>query len=496
MKSFYSILLSIICYSFISCSEDTITLEGLGAVKGKVVAVNTNEPLQNVKISTNPSTSTVFSDKDGNYEISNIPTGEYSISAQQEGLLAEFEAISIISDKTLEVVFEMDVETATNRPPNAAELKTPLDNATEQPIEVTLIWSGSDPDNNDELEYTVSLRNDKDDTVVYFEAIKDTTYTVSGLIYGAKYFWQVATNDNVNEPVNSETFAFTTALASNNRIVFSRIVNGNSVLYAVDEAGQNPIRLTSLSKNSFRPRRNIQNGKIAYLQSVGSQIHLFTMDRDGSNQKQVTSQVPVVGFNLEEVDISWDKNGSKLLYPNQNKLYEINTDGSGLAIRYETTNDRVITEIDVCENNNITALKTNDLSGYNVEIFTIDIAGAVVTTVLSGVNGAAGGINLSVDGSALLYSHDVSGFEDSSYRQMDTRLFIYNFSESLATDISSNKPAGTNDLDARFSPNEVQVIFTNTSNDGLSVRTMQKMSIADGSNRITLVENAAMPDWE
>ncbi|TYP73578.1 carboxypeptidase-like regulatory domain-containing protein [Aquimarina intermedia] len=496
MKIFYSILVCITLYSIMSCSEDTIELEGLGAVKGKVVAVNTNEPLENVKISTNPSTSTVFSDKDGNYVIENIPTGDYSISAQREGLLAEFEAISVLTDKTLEVVFEMDVETAANRPPNAAKLVTPPDNATDQPVEVQLIWSGSDPDKEDVLEYTLSLRNDQNDTVAYFEEIKDTTYTVTGLIYGAKYFWQVTTTDAINDPVNSETFAFTIATASNNRIVFSRLVEGNSVIYSVDEAGENPIRLTSLSKNSFRPRRNVQNGKIAYLQSVGSQVHLFTMSLDGSNQKQITSQVPVVGFNLEEVDFSWDQNGAKLLYPNQDKLYEINNDGSGLAERFQTTNGNVITEIDVYEAGDITALKTNNLEGYNVEIFTIDASGTVLTTVVSGVAGAAGGINLSVGGNLLLFSRDVSAFESSSYRQLDTRLFVYNFADSTTTDISSDKPAGTNDLDARFSPNEVSVILTNTSNDGLSMKNIQTLAIQGGSARTSIIENASMPDWE
>ncbi len=478
-----------------SCSEDTIDLEGLGSVIGRVVKVGTNEPLENVKLSTNPASSTVFTDADGFYKIENIPSGDYSLTAQREGLLAVFEGITIISDRELEVVFEMDIETATNRPPSATTLISPADNAIDLPQEVQLVWSANDPD-DDELKYTLSLRNEENSDVELFENIADTTFTVSGLDFGVKYFWQIVASDSINDPVNSTTFAFETAIPPNNRIVYTRLVEGNSVIYSADESGGTEIALTSLSKNSFRPRRNPSTRKIAFLQSVGSQTHLFTMNEDGSEIKQVTFQVSVTGFNLEEIDFSWDANGSRLLFPNQDKLYSINISGSGLNLIYQTTNGNLITEVDKNENTGIIAVKTNDLNGYSVEILTINGGGAVQETVLTGQNGAAGSINLSVDGSKLLYSRDISGSENSSYRQLDTHLFIHNFNGSPVVDLSANKPSGTNDLDARFSPNEASVIMVNTSNDGISDKNIQTLSISDLATRVTLIEKAAMPDWE
>jgi len=83
MKKYIIKILTILTVvTIVSCSEDTIDLEGLGAVKGRVVAVGTNEPLENVKISTNPSSSTVFTDVNGEYIIENIPSGDYSLAAQ------------------------------------------------------------------------------------------------------------------------------------------------------------------------------------------------------------------------------------------------------------------------------------------------------------------------------------------------------------------------------------------------------------------------------
>ena len=486
-----SLILALI---IISCSEDTIDVVGVGTVTGKVVSVGTNEPLENVKIATNPSTSIVFTDEEGAYVLEDVPAGDYSISAEQEGLLTAFEGISVIADGQLEIVFEMDSEDANNRPPEEVILESPEDNSTDVATELELVWSSEDPD-EDELTYTITLRNDENDEVLIFENIVDTTYTISDLLYGVKYFWQVSATDNVNAAINSEINAFETTLPANNRIVYTRFVDGNNVIYSSDEEGETELQLTSETKNSFRPRRNSTTNTIAFLQSVGAQIHLFTMEADGSNVTQVTSAIGVSGFNLEEIDFSWSTNGSKLLFPNQDKLYSINVDGSGLTVLYQTTGN-LITEVDANDASGLIALKTNNLDGYEVEIFTIDAVGVVQDVVLSGELGAAGSVNLSVDGSQLLYTRDISGAETSSYRQLNSHMFVYDFTGMTTTDISIDKIDGTNDLDARFSPNDASVIFVNTSNDGISVKNVQTMFISNTETRTTLIENAFMSDWE
>jgi hypothetical protein len=79
-------------------------------------------------------------------------------------------------------------------------------------------------------------------------------------------------------------------------------------------------------------------------------------------------------------------------------------------------------------------------------------------------------------------------------------MFIYHFSSGEIVDISYDKSDGTNDLDPRFSPNEAEVIFVNTSNDGISPRNIYTQSIVrddnDNEDRTELVQNATMPDWE
>ncbi|WP_459211152.1 carboxypeptidase regulatory-like domain-containing protein [Aquimarina rhabdastrellae] len=493
-RNLWSILLIGITFFIQSCSEDTIDAEGLGTIKGKVVLMGTNEPLANVKVSTNPNTSTVFTNEEGIYTLENIPEGDYSLSAEREDLLAEFEAVTVLTDKEVEIVFEMEISTANNRPPNAAVGITPVDNAEEVGITTELKWSGSDPE-DDTLTYKVTLRNEANDEVEVFENLTDTILAISDLAYNTRYFWQVASNDGINESVNSSVYAFQTVAFPSNRIVFARQINDNNVLFSTDETGTE-VQLTAEDKNSFRPRQNKVVSKIAFLRTIGATTQLFIMNQDGTDIRQVTSTVAVSGFNLNEVDYSWDTDGASILFPNQDKLYRIAIDGSGLSLIYQTSNGNLITEIDQNDATGKIALKTNDLDGYNTEIITINESGILQETVITGEAGAAGGINFSVDGSKLLYTRDISGFENPDYRQLDSHIMLYDFNSGTTQDLSVEKTTGTNDLDVRFSPNEASVIFTNTSNDGISQKNIFIMEIDNIDNRTLLKENGSMPDWE
>jgi hypothetical protein len=59
-------------------------------------------------------------------------------------------------------------------------------------------------------------------------------------------------------------------------------------------------------------------------------------------------------------------------------------------------------------------------------------------------------LNFSVDGQLLLFTRDISGYQDGSgnYRQLDSHIFIYKLSDNTINDISSEseKAMGTNDL--------------------------------------------------
>jgi hypothetical protein len=90
-------------------------------------------------------------------------------------------------------------------------------------------------------------------------------------------------------------------------------------------------------------------------------------------------------------------------------------------------------------------------------------------------------------------------FEDINYRQLDTRVFQHILSTNITSETGLEKPTGIVDLEVRYLPNEVLLLFMNTSNDELFIKNKIKASsfiTKGGVSRTTLFSNVSMPDWE
>lgn len=497
INKYISLLLVMIL--FIGCSEDTIDSMGVGVITGTVVTKGSNEPIENVRISTTPRSSTVFTDENGNFILRNLSEEDYSIQAKKDGFVTQFEGASVIVNKEVNVIFELSTEDENNLQPSTPKLISPIDNAEGLNLNVDFVWSSSDPE-DDQLTFELEIRNDRNNEVMIFSKITDTLYTVKDLNYGYKYFWQVKVSDSINDSVLSPVFSFTTRDIPDNRIIYVKKMKGNNVIFSRDGANIEH-QLTSSEVNSFRPRKNISTNKVAFLRTVGGHTQLFTMNLDGSQQFQVTSNIPVNGFNMDKVDFSWANDGAAIVYPNFEKLYRTNATGGGTSLLYQAPSGRFITEVDVSEDDSLIALLTNNAQGYAASIYTIDNKGEIIDSVISGLPGALGGIHFSVDKKRLLYTRDVSGFENAEYRRLNSRLFIYDFNINTSTDVSREKKDGTNDLDPRFSPDQAEIIFVSTSNDGMSRPDIYKVRIETSSDfdenmRTELYQNAIMPDWK
>lgn len=501
MKAYIKIFsILIILFSLSACSEDLIEQSNKGTLKGRVVKKGTNDPISNAKIFTTPSTQTLFSDKDGMFEIADVPTGNYSVKAELQGYVANYQAVNVQSEnQTVSVVFEMEDDESLNSAPSTPQLISPIDNAVQQPLSLQLSWNAVDPDSSDSLTYKIIVKNNLNTDVLEIKDLKVKNYTLSNLKFGVSYFWQVAVSDGIHPEVLSPIFKFTTSSTPANRYHYVSKNGGNYVIISSDNLGNN-FQLTDSQYNSWRPRKNNNAGLIAFLRNDTGGTHIFTVKPDGSNVTKVT-QIPIAGFNQDELDYSWNSTGSAFIYSNFDKLYKINKDGTGLQLIYSTPDGSLITEVDWSYDNAKIALKTNNFAGYNTKIFIIDMLGNIMKTVLSGTNGASGGINFSVDGTKLLYTHDVSSYQDANYRQLDSHIFLYDLTTNTQHDISleSSKPLGTNDLDARFSPNDSQIIVMNTSNDYISQKNIQIIDLSStllNMGRTTLFSNGQMPDYE
>ncbi|MBQ4915366.1 carboxypeptidase regulatory-like domain-containing protein [Maribacter sp. MMG018] len=504
-QNFKAVLL-IVFTLLVSCEEDTIGDEAFGTLEGKVVSNSFNIPLENVKITTNPSSTTVFTDKDGNFIIEDISIGDYSVQADKDDFETSFEPSTIYSNKTTTVVFELDSVASKNLQPAIPTLISPQDKATDISNPVQFVWSSSKND-SDTITYTFELRDGNTGEIQIFENLQDTTLTIDNLSVGANYFWQVTADDAITESTQSKISSFQLRGIENNRFLYVRTLNGNNVIFSGgepaglnnSEVDQNEIQLTSSELNCYRPKANRTVNKIAYIRNQGGESHLFTMNLDGSGKTQLTKSIPIAGFRNDEIEFAWSNNGNVIYYPNFNSLYAINIDGSGLSKVYEAPSGEFITEVATNLSNNLIAIKTNDAAGYNVKIQTINpVSKSVTRTIIEGIPGAFGGLDYSINGNKILYTRDISGIENTQYRQLDSRIFEYDIANDNSIEIDTDKPTGYNNLDVSYAPNEGYVMYILTSNDGISEKKIYRKEIntSDDADPELLFTNAFMPNWE
>jgi len=159
-----------------SCNETRIGENDFGTLEGKVVSIGDNMPIPNVKITTNPASSTVFTDSLGEFIIEYIPVREYVVEAENDDYISDSEIANVVANTTVVVVFELEISTANNRPPSAPELIAPTENEVLQSIEAVFEWESIDPE-GDEITYSLELRNDQNEDVLTFEDITETTFT-------------------------------------------------------------------------------------------------------------------------------------------------------------------------------------------------------------------------------------------------------------------------------------------------------------------------------
>lgn len=492
------ILLSIFVGLLFGCSEDILDGTQKGTIKGSVRLELTHEPLANVKITTTPSTLTVYSDEEGNFEIlESVPMGDYSVKAELNGYVTEVEAVSIVNaNQTVSIVFEMIVDESLNTPPEKPELISPENLATDLPNNLTLKWSSNDVD-SDTLVYRVMLSNNITNEQIEFADIEVDTLALESLHFGTTYTWQVAVSDGVNEEVFSQSSQFTVRSNPEYRYHYVEKVNGNFTIKAtnLDET----IEITNANYSSWRPHKNNIALKLAFLQTLAGQTHLVTTDLNGENLHQI-SQAPVSGFRPDVMDFDWLNNGSKFIFPSFDKLYKINYDGTGQQQIYQTADGHFITKCAWSYDGSKIAITTNDINGYQAKIIILDGDGNFIETIFENQPGAVGGLDWNITGDKLLYTYDVSGFENAEYRQLDTRIFIYNFNDQTAVDMSelSMKPNGTIDIDPQFSSDDARIIFMNTSNDMFSVKSIYELYY-DEENQLTrelIIYNGEMPDYK
>ena len=474
------------------CLEDTISPKLFGEIGGEVLAEDGGAPVAQATVTTNPPTSTVVTDADGRFVLPDVPEGTYALRTSSEGFVPGVTSVAVSGDRTSTVVVRLRTDSAANSAPATPVATFPEDGARALPTSLTFSWSATDADADDDLRYTVTLfEGGAAAGRLLAREVADTSAAVDDLRYGTTYRWQVSVTDGTAAPVLSPVATFTTRDVPDYRILFARTDGTRYDLYATD--GLEEIRLTDGGPSNWRPRMNPQRTRVAFISNENVGPQLYTVARDGSDRRRVT-EVPLSGADLLELDFAWSPDGTKLLYPGGANLYEVNADGSGLRVYARAPFGSTFAGCDWSGRATPGVIaRLTGTSAYAASVVRVDADGNL-SPLLPDEPGALSSARLSVAGTEVLYSRDMSGFESLGGRQLNARVFVRDIASGATADLSTGKAAGTNDLDPVYSPDGARVLLVNVNNDGLSRGDLYVVG-ADGEERTLLIGDAVMPDW-
>ena len=123
-------------------------------------------------------------------------------------------------------------------------------------------------------------------------------------------------------------WSFQTQALPDNRYLYARTVSGNTDIYSSSETGANLVRLTSAMTVETAPQLSPNRDLVAYASDATGQFQLYTMNRDGLNQRRITT-LSAEGYNNAGIGYRWSPDGAQLIYAHYDQLLRINRDGTG-----------------------------------------------------------------------------------------------------------------------------------------------------------------------
>ena len=495
-KIIYLIPLLSLFFFMTQCQEEPFNPETTGSIEGKVMDARNQEPLSNVTITSSPSTEVVLTDESGNYKIASIDTGRYTVKAEKDGYQTKSLGINVKENTTSQVQFILE-PTDDNF---ASDIRftddfTPQNKSETQPTQLTLTWEAlSDGSTSaDSLKYDVHLFRDQSlDEFLVKKNLRDTFLHVESLQYDKVYYWQVIARTPARDTIHSQMLRFRTRNISSNFAFFVKKFDGNYEIMAYDFNNSVANQVTYNNYRDWAPRINAQTGKVAFVNDSKVKSFLYTMDKNGGQVRQITD-IAVDGYHNQGDAFAWDEDAGKIIFSHYQSLYEVNANGTDLKKIATAPDYRHFKDITLSPNNNQIVAMTIGQKIFNSEIYRMNRDGSNQEVLVEGLPGRLGSPAYSIDGNSILYTYDVSGNQSTDGRMLNSHIFRLDLSSMDTTDLSSNKPLGTNDMDPTYSPTGNKILFTNVVNDNSEPKEIWIMDV-DGTDREQVTEGE-LPSW-
>lgn len=92
------------------CDEETLGPQTRGAIEGVVEDTETNEPVARANVTTSPPTQSVLTDEDGQFEIEEVPTGNYSVTVTKTGYKSRTVQVKVQENQTTSATILLERE--------------------------------------------------------------------------------------------------------------------------------------------------------------------------------------------------------------------------------------------------------------------------------------------------------------------------------------------------------------------------------------------------
>lgn len=191
--------------------------------------------------------------------------------------------------------------------------------------------------------------------------------------------------------------------------------------------------------------------------------------------------------------MAWSPSGDRIIYGNYDRLYFIQYDGTLEGVITTAPANRHFRDLDYSPDGNRIVALTVGVNPDDSEIYLMNSNGTNPVVLINNVSGILEAPSFSIDGTQVVYTRDM-GVPSGTSRQLDARIFIVDIASGISTNVSQNKPSGTNDTNPRFSPNGAFIIFESASNKVGAEKSIWVMD-ANGEHRKLLFSNAEMPEW-
>lgn len=488
-----SLLLAMVLLPF--CQEEPFEPDITGSITGQVKDANTGIPLENATITTKPPTEVVVTGNDGLYEFLHIDTGSYKIVSERMDYNGKILNVSVKEDQTANVTILLSSKEGSGI--NNIQFENvflPEEGAEHQTVTPTLSWKARSESSGKPLTYDVFLypSNAPSKTRIT-RAITDTSVTVDPLAYNKVYRWQVKAMDEEGNATYSQTLSFKTKSIPENAFFFVKKVDGDYEIMAYDLDQNQASPLTFNSYRDWAPKINTQNNRIAFVSDSLVKTYIYTMDRNGGDIQKITG-LAVDGYHNQGNAFDWDEHQGKIIFSHYQYLYEINSDGSSLNTIATAPEGRHFREVAVSPDGSQILVLTVGERVYNSEIYLMNRNGSNRQLIIGNRDGIVQSPSWSIDGESILFTHDVSGNESLAARMLNSRIYSYDLGSGATTNLSQNKPQGTNDMHPRYSPTGARIIFTNAPNNDSQHPDIWVMD-ANGQNREKLVTGGNLPNW-